>query len=193
MTSLDAWLADAEALLARTRAAGLDAAMAGAVRATAAALSAGLPLLVCGNGGSAADAQHIVAELVGRFLRERRALNAICLAANPAMLTAWSNDFGYATVFARQVEAHGRAGGVVMGLSTSGNSENMVLALAAARRLGMATIGLTGAGGGAMAAQCDHLLAVPSRHTPTIQQVHLVLYHCFCDGVERAVAGACAT
>jgi len=193
MITLDSWLSEAEALLARTRAAGLDAAMEGAVRAAAAALSAGLPLLVCGNGGSAADAQHIVAELVGRFLRERRALNALCLAANPAVLTAWSNDHEYGTVFSRQVEAHGRAGGVLLALSTSGDSESVVLALEAARRRGMATIGLTGEGGGAMAPLCDHLLAVPSRHKPAIQQVHLVLYHCFCDGVEQAVAGACAT
>jgi D-sedoheptulose 7-phosphate isomerase len=162
--------------------------MARAVAATAGALSAGRPVLACGNGGSAADAQHIVGELVGRFLRERRALRAICLSSNPAVLTAWSNDYGYATVFSRQVEAYAEPDGVLLGLSTSGNSENVVLALEAARAAGMVTIGLTGEGGGRMASLCDHLFAVPSRSTPAIQQVHVALYHCFCAGVEAAVA-----
>lgn len=187
-TGLDRWLAEAEALLAATRAARLDATMQDAVAATAAALAAGRPLLVCGNGGSAADAQHIVGELVARFLKERRALKAICLASNPAVLTAWSNDYSFETVFARQVEAYGERGGVLLGLSTSGNSRNVVLALEAARAIGMTTIGFTGEGGGRMAPLCDHLLAVPSRETPAIQQVHLVLYHCFCAGVEAAAA-----
>ena len=187
--TLDAWLADAEALLAATRAAGLHDAMQGAVAATVKAVSDGKPLLVCGNGGSAADAEHIVAELVARFLRNRRALNAICLASNSAVLTAWSNDFSFEQVFARQVEAHGAPGAVLLGLSTSGNSPNVVLALEAARGMGMTTIGMTGQGGGRMAALCDHLLAVPSRFTPAIQQVHLALYHYFCAAVEEAVAG----
>ena len=187
--ALDAWLADAEALLAATRAAGLHDAMQGAVAATVKALSESKPLLVCGNGGSAADAEHIVGELVGRFLRNRRALNAICLASNAAVLTAWSNDFSFEQVFARQVEAHGAPGAVLLGLSTSGNSPNVVLALEAARGMGMATIGMTGEGGGRMAALCDHLLAVPSRFTPAIQQVHLALYHYYCAAVEEAVAG----
>jgi len=104
-----------------------------AIAVTARALAAGRPLLVCGNGGSAADSQHIVGELVARFLRERRALKAICLASNPAVLTAWSNDYSYETVFARQVEAYGEPGGVLLGLSTSGNSPNVVRAFEAAR------------------------------------------------------------
>ncbi len=190
MITLAAWLAEAEALLAATRAHGLDGVMTEAVAATAVALRAGRPLLVCGNGGSAADAQHIVGEMVGRFLKERRALKAICLASNPAVLTAWSNDYNYDTVFARQVEAYGEQGGVLLGLSTSGNSKNVVLALEAARELGMVTIGLTGEGGGRMAGLCDHLLAVPSRFTPAIQQVHLALYHCYCAAVEEAVLAA---
>jgi D-sedoheptulose 7-phosphate isomerase len=188
MIQLDAWLQEAERLLAETRRQGLDAAMAGAVDATAAALRADRPLLVCGNGGSAADSQHIVGELVGRFLKERRALRAICLASNPAVLTAWSNDYSYETVFSRQVEAYAEPGGVLLGLSTSGNSRNVVLALEAARARGMTTIGLTGQGGGRMAPLCDHLLAVPSTATPAIQQVHLCLYHCFCAAVEEALA-----
>jgi D-sedoheptulose 7-phosphate isomerase len=187
--TLDAWLADAEAMLAATRAADLRDAMQGAVAATVSAISEGKPLLVCGNGGSAADAEHIVGELVGRFLRNRRALNAISLVSNAAVLTAWSNDFSFEQVFARQVEAHGGPGAVLLGISTSGNSANVVRALEAARGMGMATIGMTGEGGGRMAALCDHLLAVPSRFTPAIQQVHLALYHYFCASVEEAIAG----
>ncbi|MBD0271470.1 MAG: SIS domain-containing protein [Acetobacteraceae bacterium] len=192
MSLLDAWLSEAESLLAATRRAGFGPAMDRAVAATARALAAGRPLLACGNGGSAADAQHIVAELVGRFLRERRALRAICLSGDPAVLTAWSNDHGFDTVFARQVEAHGEPGGVLLALSTSGNSPNVVRALEAARARGMATIGLTGEGGGRMAPLCDHLFAVPSKSTPAIQQVHLCLYHCFCAGVEAAIADGTA-
>jgi D-sedoheptulose 7-phosphate isomerase len=188
MADLDDWLADAAALLAATRSAKLDAAMREAIARTAAALAAGKPLLVCGNGGSAADSQHIVGELLARFLKERRALKAICLASNPAVLTAWSNDYAYESVFARQVEAYGEAGGVLLGLSTSGNSANVVMAMETARARGMTTIGMTGEGGGRMAALCDVLLAVPSRFTPAIQQVHLVMYHCFCAGVEEALA-----
>ena len=188
MIKLDTWLAEAETLLATTRAMGLDARMEAAVAATVTALAAGRPLLVCGNGGSAADAMHIVGELVGRFLKERRALRAICLSDSPAMLTAWANDYSYATVFSRQVEAYGEAGGVLLGLSTSGNSENVVLALEAAKKAGMVTIGLTGEGGGRMAPLCDHLLAVPSCSTPAIQQIHLALYHCYCAAVEEALA-----
>jgi D-sedoheptulose 7-phosphate isomerase len=192
MPPLDAWLSEAEALLATTRRSGLGPAMDRAVSATARALAAGRPLLACGNGGSAADAQHIVAELVGRFLRDRRALRAICLSSDPAILTAWSNDRGFDDVFARQVEAHAEPGGVLLALSTSGNSPNVVEALQAARGRGMTTIGLTGEGGGRMAPLCDHLFAVPSTFTPAIQQVHLCLYHCFCAGVEAAIADGTA-
>ena len=186
---LHAYLQRSRAIIEATEAALPEAAMEGAVAACTAALGAGRPLLICGNGGSAADAMHITGELVGRFLVERQALRAICLADNPSVLTAWSNDYSFETIFSRQVEAYAEPGGVLLGLSTSGNSPNVVLALEAARARGMVTIGLTGQGGGRMAPLCDHLLAVPSRSTPAIQQVHLVLYHCFCDGVERAVAG----
>lgn len=154
------------------------------------ALGVGLPLLVCGNGGSASDAMHITGELVGRFLKERRALNCICLASNPAVLTAWSNDYSYDTVFSRQVEAYGRAGGAILGISTSGNSKSVVNAFLAARTLGMKTIGLTGEGGGVMAAHCDLLIDVPSRLTPLIQQVHICIYHYVCEQVEAALAGS---
>ena len=188
MMPLSSWLADAQALLAQTQALGLDAAMDKAVDVTAAALGANKPLLVCGNGGSASDASHIVGEMVGRFLKERRALKAVCLTSNSSVLTAWSNDYSYETVFSRQVEAYAEEGGVLLGISTSGNSKNVVLALEAARARGMATIGLTGEGGGKMAALCDHLFAVPSKSTPAIQQVHLCLYHHFCAAVEDKLA-----
>src|SRR5882757_1333939 len=119
-----------------------------AIGLIAAALRRDRPLLICGNGGSASDAQHITGELVGRFLKERRALNAICLSANVSVLTAWANDYSYDDVFARQVDAHGTAGGVLLVISTSGNSANVVRAAQAAKRLGLPVIALTGRGGG---------------------------------------------
>lgn len=188
MTDLNGWLADAEHVLSQTRALALGQRMAETIAATAAALDKGHPLLVCGNGGSAADAQHIVGEMVGRFLKERRALKAICLSSNPAVLTAWSNDYSFETVFSRQVEAYGEAGAVILGLSTSGNSANVVRAFEVARQAGMTTIALTGEGGGKLAPLSDYLFAVPSRSTPAIQQVHLCLYHYFCAGVEAALS-----
>lgn len=154
----------------------------------AAALGAGHPLLVCSNGGSASDAMHITGELVGRFLKERRALNCICLSSNPSVLTAWSNDCDFATVFSRQVEAYAEKGGVVLGISTSGNSANVVKAFEAARANGMTTIGLTGEGGGTMAGVSDVLIDVPSKSTPLIQQVHICLYHYICEYVESRLA-----
>lgn len=143
-----------------------------------------LPVLVCGNGGSASDAMHIAGELVGRFLQERRACNVIALSANSSVLTAWSNDYTFETVFSRQVEAHGQAGGVLWAISTSGNSSNVIRSIEAARALGMKTIGMTGEGGGKMATLCDVLLDVPSNETPRIQELHIVLYHYICEHVE---------
>ena len=153
-------------------------------------LSANKPLLVCGNGGSAADAQHISGELVGRFLVERRALNVICLSANTSIITAWANDYDYESIFARQVEAHGNNGGVLLCISTSGNSKNIIKALSVAKHLGMATIGLTGAGGGRIASLCDVLIDVPSRETPRVQEMHLVIYHFLCEQIELALVKA---
>lgn len=155
-----------------------------AIAAITGPLSSGRPMLICGNGGSASDAMHITGELVGRFLRERRALKAICLSDNAAVLTAWSNDYSFDDVFARQVEAYGEAGAVILGLSTSGNSTNIVRAFQVARSLGMTTIGLTGAGGGKMAEVTDLLLDVPDQRTPFIQQVHICLYHLLCQEIE---------
>lgn len=155
-----------------------------AVDAIVSTLADDKPLLTCGNGGSASDAMHITGELVGRFLKERRALNCVCLASNPAVLTAWSNDYSFDTVFSRQVEAYGKKGGAILGLSTSGNSKNIIEAFKVAREMGMTTIGLTGLGGGKMAEWSDILIDVPSNSTPIIQQIQICLYHYICEKVE---------
>lgn len=145
-------------------------------------------ILVCGNGGSASDAMHITGELVGRFMKERSAFKALCLNADAAVLTAWSNDYSYESVFARQVEAHAEPGAVLIGLSTSGNSANVVESFRTAKQLGLATIAFTGQGGGKLAPFSDVLLDVPSQSTPLIQQVHICLYHYICEQVEARCA-----
>ena len=157
-----------------------------AIKVTVTALKAGKALLVCGNGGSASDAQHIAGELVGRYLKERKALNVICLSDNPAILTALGNDYGYETVFSRQVEAYGQEGGVLLGLSTSGNSPNVIKAFEQAKKQAMTTIALTGEGGGRLLSLTDILLDIPSRITPHIQQAHILFYHYYCEEIERA-------
>jgi D-sedoheptulose 7-phosphate isomerase len=146
-------------------------------------------LLVMGNGGSAADAQHFVAELVGRYKRERAALPAIALTTDTSILTAVANDYGYADVFQRQVEAHARPGDVVVGISTSGNSENVIRALTKAREKGARTIVLAGGSGGRMKALGDLALVAPSGDTPRIQEAHITMIHIICDLVEAALAG----
>lgn len=148
------------------------------------ALAWGRPVLVCGNGGSAADAQHIAGELVGKFLLQRRALNVQCLSSNSSVLTAWANDVSFETVFARQVEAHGMPGGVLWALSTSGSSSNVVLAAKAAQAGGMSVVSLTGKSGGDLGPLSDVLLEVPSRSTPRIQEFHLLYYHHLCQQIE---------
>jgi D-sedoheptulose 7-phosphate isomerase len=168
---------------------GYVAAIARAVDLLDDAFRTGRKLLVFGNGGSSADAQHLSAELVGRFVRERRALPAVALTTNQAVLTAWSNDYAFEGVFARQVEALGVAGDVAWGISTSGTSKNVVTALTRARELGLRTIALTGNGGGAMAAVADVLLAVPLTETARIQEVHLVTYHAVCAALDERLAG----
>jgi D-sedoheptulose 7-phosphate isomerase len=150
-------------------------------------LQAGNKLLVCGNGGSAADAMHICAELIGRFLRNRRPLPAIALNANQAILTALSNDYSFETVFSRQVEALANPGDVVWGISTSGNSKNVLEALRMARKLKARTIAMTGESGGDIGEHADVLLAAPLASTPRIQEVHVVTYHLICEAVEAAV------
>jgi D-sedoheptulose 7-phosphate isomerase len=154
------------------------------------AFRAGRTLLAFGNGGSSADAQHLCAELVGRFLLERRALPAVALTTNQALLTAWSNDYQFDDIFSRQIEGLGRPGDVAWGISTSGNSANVVNGLRRARELGLRTIGLTGSGGGRVAQHCDVLMAVPLRQTPRIQEVHLVTFHAICGALEQRLFGA---
>lgn len=164
--------------------AGLDA----AVDALCHALSANKPVLVCGNGGSAADAQHISGELVGKFFKERRALNVRALSTDTSVITAWANDVTYDTVFARQVEAYGQPGGVLWAISTSGNSKNVLAAADQAKRLQMAVLAMSGEGGGRLASLADILLAVPSTVTPRIQEMHIMLYHYICECVEARFA-----
>lgn len=147
-------------------------------------------VILCGNGGSAADAQHLAAELVGRFKLERRALPAIALNTNTSILTALANDYGYETVFSRQVEALANKNDIVIGLSTSGNSPNVIKAIEAAKTRGAKTIGLTGGNGGKLAEVADLNITVPSDNTPRIQEAHITIGHIVCELVERELAGA---
>lgn len=186
--SFKSYVLDAARVLEETSRYVEDTRVEKAIGVVSTALLAKKAFLVCGNGGSASDAMHITGELVGRFLKERRALKAICLSSNPSVLTAWANDYSYETVFSRQVEAFGEPGGVILGLSTSGNSKNVMLAFEEARKLGMTTVAMTGQGGGKMAGLSDILLDVPSRSTPEIQQVHICLYHYLCQEVEARCA-----
>lgn len=141
--------------------------------------------LVFGNGGSAADAQHICGELVGRFSMERAPLSAIALTTDTSILTAWGNDYDFDTIFCRQVEAHGRSGDVAWGISTSGNSRNVMLALERARSMGLKTIGLFGNNGGQCLKHCDCAVVVDERCTSRIQEVHVIAYHIICALVEE--------
>lgn len=146
-------------------------------------------VLFCGNGGSAADAQHIAAELSGRFYTDRAPLYAEALHVNSSYVTAVANDYGYDDIYARMVQAAGRRGDVLVGLSTSGNSSNVLKAIELAKSQGMAVIGFTGHTGGKMAAHCDVLLNVPSADTPRIQEAHILLGHIICEMVEREMFG----
>lgn len=149
------------------------------------ALANGNKILFCGNGGSAADAQHLSAELIGRFQKERRSLAAIALTTDTSILTAVGNDYGYDEIFARQVEGLGRQGDVIIGISTSGNSKNVVKAVEKARDTGMHTIALTGEGGGKLAELCDITLAIPSKVTARIQEMHILVGHIICELLEE--------
>lgn len=171
--------------MARVADSSFPAAVAEAVGVIDAAFMTGRKLLVFGNGGSSADAQHLTAELVGRFGVMRQPLPAIALTTNQAMLTAWSNDESFEDVFSRQILALGAHGDVALGISTSGTSANVLRALSTARRLGLRTIGLTGPQPGPMADLCDVLLATPVAETPRIQEVHLVAYHSICAALEQ--------
>ncbi len=147
-------------------------------------LKNGHKILLCGNGGSAADAQHIAAELSGRYKSERRGLPALALTTDTSVLTAVGNDFGFDRVFDRQVEAFAKEGDLLIGISTSGNSRNILRALSLARNIGCKTIGLSGRDGGAMGEFCDINIIVPSEDTPRIQEMHIMIGHILCQAVD---------
>jgi D-sedoheptulose 7-phosphate isomerase len=162
-------------------------AVVAAARVIERALRAGGKVMFCGNGGSAADAQHLAAELMGRFLADRAPMAAIALTVDTSALTAIGNDYGFETIFARQVRGLGRPGDVLVGISTSGNSANVIAAFEAAKALGIETIAMTGAGGGEMALIADHLVNAPALSTPRIQELHIAIGHTICELVEDAL------
>ena len=168
-----------------------DAALVHAIETVAdecvAAFRRGNRVLLAGNGGSAADAQHIAAEFVSRYAFDRPGLDAIALTTDTSILTAIGNDYGYEQIFRRQLEANGRQGDVFIGISTSGNSPNVLAALQCARELGLLAVGLTGAGGTKMQSYCDHCIKVPSMSTPRIQESHILLGHIICGIVEGVI------
>jgi D-sedoheptulose 7-phosphate isomerase len=165
-------------------------AMVVAADALISAYRSGHKALFFGNGGSAADAQHLAAEFLGRYLRERRPMPALALHANASAVTAIANDYGYEHVFARQLQAFAVAGDVAVGISTSGNSKSVLEALTVARQMKVFTIGLTGASGGRMRDLVDVLIAAPTNETPRIQECHILVGHALCDAVEEAIATA---
>ena len=166
--------------------------IAAAISAVLASVTSGGKVLACGNGGSAADAQHFAAEFVGRFERERPELGAIALTTDSSILTAISNDYSYDPVFAKQVRALGQSGDVLLAITTSGNSANVLLAIEAAHERDMTVVALTGRGGGKMnqaLRETDVHICVPHERTARIQEVHLLTIHCICDGVDIQLLG----
>ena len=174
----------ADNLRAMSEDAVLHAAMSRVATACIGALRQGNKLLFAGNGGSAADAQHLAGELVSRFNYDRPGLPAFSLSTDTSILTAIGNDYGYEQLFSRQVEAVGNPGDVFIGISTSGRSANIIKALKVARSKGLLTVGLTGRGGGQMPALCDHCLRTPSDSTPRIQEGHIAMGHSICQLIE---------
>lgn len=146
-------------------------------------------LFLFGNGGSAADAQHLAGELNGRFMKERRPLKAQALVGDASVISCIANDYGYEQVFARQLQANAEAGDVAFGFSTSGNSKNVLEAFKAARAIGVKTIAMTGQGGGLAGAEADVLIEIPSAFTPHVQEVGLIIYHCLCEQIEQSLFG----
>jgi D-sedoheptulose 7-phosphate isomerase len=195
LDSLEARIAlhfDDSARLKQQSAKQLSAPIARAIGVMSASLKAGGKILACGNGGSAADAQHFAAELVNRFERERPPLAGLALTTDSSALTSIGNDYGYEQVFEKQLRALGRRGDVLLAISTSGNSASVLAAMRAARELGLAVVALTGNGGGKMAAllgQGDVHVCVPHQRTMRIQEVHLLTLHCLCDGIDAELFG----
>lgn len=166
----------------------MASAVSSAVDLICSSLAAGGQLLIAGNGGSAADAQHIAAELTGRFFLERKPFRALALHVNSSSLTAIGNDYGFDHVFARELSAHSRPGDIFLGISTSGNSPNILRAMEIARQGEVKVIGMTGDTGGKMKALCDLCLCVPSKSTPRIQEMHITIGHTICELVEDRLA-----
>jgi D-sedoheptulose 7-phosphate isomerase len=170
----------------------MSASIAAAVQVMAASLKSGGKIMACGNGGSAADSQHFAAELLNRFERERAPLAAIALTTDTSTLTSIANDYDYNQVFSKQVYGLGRSGDVLLAISTSGNSPNVLAAMAVAHERGIRVVALTGKGGGKMAgalAADDIHLCVPASRTARIQEVHLLTLHCLCDGIDTLLLG----
>ena len=151
-------------------------------------LNSGGKILIFGNGGSAADSQHMAAELVGRFKKERKALAAIALTANTSTITAIGNDYGYDAVFSRQIEALGKKGDIAVGISTSGNSPNVIRAIEKAKLIGLETVGITGGDGGKLRAVCGIVITAGSKDTPRIQEAHITIIHALCELIEDEIA-----
>ena len=181
-------LAEHQALMATL--ASLDDAIAGAGRRLAELLAGGGKLMFCGNGGSAADAQHLASELTGRFINDRKPLAGLALNTDSSALTCIGNDYSFDEVFARQVSGLGRAGDGLVAISTSGNSRNVLRAVAAAREAGVFTLGLLGRDGGALLRECDAAIVVPSQVTARIQEAHILVGHTLCGLIERELGVA---
>lgn len=176
-----------ESIEIKRRSLALADAVAESAEMLIAALRRGNKILVCGNGGSAADSQHLAAELVGRFEKERQGLPCVALTTDSSVLTAWSNDYSYDTIFARQVSALGSSGDVLIGISTSGNSPNISRAMEEAQRKGMQRVALTGCGGGRLKDLSDVCkVIVPANHTARIQEVHITIIHIWCRLIDEA-------
>jgi len=186
-TSIDQGLADLQSLAGRMRAE-TPQSIARAAEIVYSAIKSGNKILACGNGGSAAEAQHFIGELVGRFLTEREPLAGVALTVDTSVLTAVGNDYGYDEVFARQVKAIGNAGDVLIVISTSGKSPNLISALAAARDQGLVTIALAGQKLNADLDACNLVITIPDPSTPRIQEMHLVVLHLICELVDNALA-----
>jgi D-sedoheptulose 7-phosphate isomerase len=187
-TAVKTMLHDAARLHERAAGESVEAVLA-AADVMLAAFGDGAKVLIFGNGGSAADAQHFACELVGRFLRERRALPAMALTADTTQVTAIANDYGFDRVFVRQIEAYGRPGDVAVGISTSGTSANVLAGLQYAKSRGLKTVAFTGGSGGSIGAAVDVHVNVPHELTPRVQEVHRTLIHAVCDLIERQMDG----
>ena len=174
-----------ESIMAKTKVKDMTSEIAKAAKELISCLKAGNKIIVCGNGGSAADAQHFAAELVGRYKKERKGLACIALTTDSSILTAWSNDYEYATVVSRQLQSLGKEGDILFGISTSGSSENVMEAVKTAKESGIKSICLLGKDGGKLKGMCAISLVVPSNDTPRIQESHIMIIHILCELIDN--------